>query len=301
MTTASLTRLACSSTSSAMRAFALCTNSFPPFSDTISALSAAASALGKLMVTPPNSSLISRTTWPRLDTKKRWNLAGTWISSDTMFSRSLMIASTLACAAFTSASLPMIVTMLASSSFLRGKLRRAPVSSEILREVAKPRPIIWRWSSLGTAISTVWPLSAFSVASSRSCCLAFSTSSLGPRMETLSDLAPSLGKRIWTPPHSSMIARTRRPLRPIMVLWNLDGMEMSSLTTSASSFWIALILSRAASTSSFLPTISTRSLSASSAGMLIRVLVSSLMRRMVAPPLPITCLWNFLKIGTSTV
>lgn len=55
----------------------------------------------------------------------------------------------------------------------------------------------------------------FSSARARSCCLAFSTSSTGPRMVTLSIPEPSVGKWMCTPPHSSMMERTKRPFDPI--------------------------------------------------------------------------------------
>lgn len=68
----------------------------------------------------------------------------------------------------------------------------------------------------------------FSSAKASSCCLAFATSSAGPRMVTLSFPEPSVGKWMCTPPHSSMIDRTKRPFDPIKELCNFDGMDTST-------------------------------------------------------------------------
>lgn len=67
----------------------------------------------------------------------------------------------------------------------------------------------------------------FSSAKASSCCLALATSSTGPRMVTLSFPEPSVGKWMCTPPHSSMMERTKRPFDPIKELCNFDGMETS--------------------------------------------------------------------------
>lgn len=65
----------------------------------------------------------------------------------------------------------------------------------------------------------------FSLAISRSWALAFSTSLMGPRIVTLSWVEPSWGKRMITPPFSSMMERISLPLDPMMELWNLWGMS----------------------------------------------------------------------------
>lgn len=65
----------------------------------------------------------------------------------------------------------------------------------------------------------------FSLAISRSWALAFSTSLIGPRIVTLSCVEPSCGKRMMTPPFSSMMERISLPLDPMMELWNLWGMS----------------------------------------------------------------------------
>lgn len=66
----------------------------------------------------------------------------------------------------------------------------------------------------------------FSLTSSITCFLALSRSSCGPRSVTLSLLLPSGGKRMITPPHSSMIARISLPLAPMMELCILWGISM---------------------------------------------------------------------------
>lgn len=65
----------------------------------------------------------------------------------------------------------------------------------------------------------------FSLAISRSWALAFSTSLMGPRIVTLSWVEPSWGKRMITPPFSSIMERISLPLDPMMELWNLWGMS----------------------------------------------------------------------------
>ena len=69
-----------------------------------------------------------------------------------------------------------------------------------------------------------------SSASSRSCCLAFSTSSFGPRIATRSLACLAVGNLMWTPPHSSWMLARRRPLRPMMLLWYFWGMLTSTWT-----------------------------------------------------------------------
>ena len=76
-------------------------------------------------------------------------------------------------------------------------------------------------------------IQTFSFKRSRSCFLPFSTSSLGPRMRTLSLLLPSGGNLMLTPPHSSMMERMSRPLAPITALWCLCGMLTSIWVTFA--------------------------------------------------------------------
>lgn len=68
----------------------------------------------------------------------------------------------------------------------------------------------------------------FSSARCRSCLLAFSTSEEGPLMTTVSLPEPSTGKWMWTPPHSSMMARIRRPFVPMRELCSLAGIETSA-------------------------------------------------------------------------
>lgn len=68
----------------------------------------------------------------------------------------------------------------------------------------------------------------FSSARCSSCFLAFSTSWAGPLMVTVSLPEPSVGKWIWTPPHSSMMERIKRPLAPMSELCSLEGMETST-------------------------------------------------------------------------
>lgn len=68
----------------------------------------------------------------------------------------------------------------------------------------------------------------FSSARESSWRLAFSTSSAGPLIVTASMPEPSVGKWMCTPPHSSMMERTKRPLEPIRELCNLDGMDTST-------------------------------------------------------------------------
>lgn len=70
--------------------------------------------------------------------------------------------------------------------------------------------------------------STFSSARDSSCFLAFSTSSAGPLIVTASMPEPSVGKWMCTPPHSSMMERTNRPLEPIRELCNFDGMDTST-------------------------------------------------------------------------
>lgn len=65
----------------------------------------------------------------------------------------------------------------------------------------------------------------FSLAISRSWALAFSTSLMGPRIVTLSWVEPSWGKRMITPPFSSMMERISLPLDIMMELWYLWGMS----------------------------------------------------------------------------
>lgn len=65
----------------------------------------------------------------------------------------------------------------------------------------------------------------FSLAISRSWVLAFSTSLMGPRIVTLSWVEPSWGKRMITPPFSSIMERISLPLDPMMELWYLWGMS----------------------------------------------------------------------------
>ena len=71
-------------------------------------------------------------------------------------------------------------------------------------------------------------------------------------------------------------------------------------TVHTISLSIALILSRAFWTFSFLPVMAIMSLSLFSLGSSIFVSVSSRILRRVAPPLPITLPWNFLKTRTSS-
>lgn len=68
----------------------------------------------------------------------------------------------------------------------------------------------------------------FSSARCRSCFLAFSTSEEGPLMMTVSLPEPSTGKWMWTPPHSSMTERIRRPLVPMRELCRRAGMQTST-------------------------------------------------------------------------
>lgn len=68
----------------------------------------------------------------------------------------------------------------------------------------------------------------FSSARCSSCFLAFSTSWAGPLMVTVSLPEPSVGKWMWTPPHSSMMERMKRPLAPMRELWSLEGIETST-------------------------------------------------------------------------
>ncbi|TNN74196.1 hypothetical protein EYF80_015641 [Liparis tanakae] len=98
-----------------------------------------------------------------------------------------------------------------------GKMILAPVLSRTLRMFPPPFPMRNLWYS-GLARSSA-------VASS--CCLAFSTSSAGPRMVTLSIPEPSVGKWMCTPPHSSMMERTKRPFDPIRELCSFEGMDTS--------------------------------------------------------------------------
>lgn len=68
----------------------------------------------------------------------------------------------------------------------------------------------------------------FSSARCSSCFLAFSTSWAGPLMVTVSLPEPSVGKWMWTPPHSSMMERMKRPLAPMRELCSLEGIETST-------------------------------------------------------------------------
>lgn len=80
-------------------------------------------------------------------------------------------------------------------------------------------------------------LQTFSSAKASSCCLAFSTSSAGPLMVTLSIPEPSVGKWMCTPPHSSMMDRTKRPFDPIKELCSFEGMDTSTSEMFAWTTW----------------------------------------------------------------
>merc|ERR1712012_120216 len=123
------------------------------------------------------------------------------------------------------------------------------------------------------------PLSCFSSLISFSSLTAFSTSSMGPLTVTTSDPELGSGNLILTPPHSFMMDWISLPPEPIMVFW----ISETALFTLA-----------------FLPVIVIMSLSDPESGRSILVSVSSLILRILAPPLPMMNLWNCLKIGTLT-
>ncbi|KAF3835730.1 hypothetical protein F7725_028288 [Dissostichus mawsoni] len=97
-------------------------------------------------------------------------------------------------------------------------------STSIMRSAQKK--IVLTAKSLNVYLRTF--LQTFSSAKASSCCLAFSTSSTGPLMVTLSIPEPSVGKWMCTPPHSSMMERTKRPFDPIKELCSLEGMDTST-------------------------------------------------------------------------
>merc|ERR1719232_1468253 len=144
------------------------------------------------------------------------------------------------------------------------------------------------------------PLSCFSSLISFSSLTAFSTSSVGPLTVTTSDPELGSGNLIFTPPHSFMMDWISLPPEPIMVLWILDGIFTSLLVMLAISFWIFWIPVTALLTFAFLPVMVIMSLSDPESGRSILVSVSSLILRILAPPLPMMNLWNCLKIGTLT-
>merc|ERR1719273_1548971 len=92
-----------------------------------------------------------------------------------------------------------------SASLAPGKMIRAPVWSRIFWMWVPCRPIRNLWCSGLAFTSTVTPDSCFSSASSLRSFTAFSTSSEGPRMVTLSEPEPGVGNLMATPPHSLMM------------------------------------------------------------------------------------------------
>merc|ERR1719422_1828915 len=92
------------------------------------------------------------------------------------------------------------------------------------------------------------------------------------------------------------------PPAPITVLWILAGIMISLATMLAISLWICWIASTAFTTFSFLPVMVIMSLSVVESGRSMRVSVSSLIRLMLAPPLPITSLLKCLAhLSTSSL
>lgn len=166
----------------------------------------------------------------------------------------LMSSSSSFWASCTASSVPITVISSWSLSSAVGKMILAPVLSRTLRMFPPPFPMRNLWYS-GFACSSAVKFfvccgkrileddekkkkkcqknkssrmpQTFSSANASSCCLALATSSTGPRMVTLSFPEPSVGKWMCTPPHSSMMERTKRPFDPIKELCNFDGMETS--------------------------------------------------------------------------
>ncbi len=174
-----------------------------------------------------------------------------------------------------------------------------------------------REESWGEQSLWLTPAITFSLASSRRSFLAFSTSSLPPRSETL-DEPFSLGKLTCTPPHCWTISLSTLPLAPMIALWNLGSMSIVSVTMLACSVWILRMRSRAASQFFWVPKMKKRghkrnikaqewsepviliiAVSVESLGMEIRVSVSSLIWVRVAPLLPMMYLTNWVNNGTS--
>lgn len=173
------------------------------------------------------------------------------------FTKLLMRASSSFCASATASSVPITVISSWSLSSGVGKIILAPVLSRTFRMFPPPFPIRNLWYSGLARSSAVWLLvcyklnigqsvvlevairllkhlkrhlqqATFSSAKDSSCFLAFSTSSAGPLIVTASMPEPSVGKWMCTPPHSSMMERTKRPLEPIRELCSFDGMDTST-------------------------------------------------------------------------
>merc|ERR1719188_215803 len=286
-----------SCTISEIRFLAASTQFLAPFKVT---LSLDTPDLGKETMTPPNSSPMCRNTSPLLATKYRWCFGSTVIFSSTTLSNPLILFSSSTLAAATASLVPTMVITSRSLSFSPGKMILAPVLSLMACTLLPWRPIRNLWCSGFALTSHVMEDSCFSLASSASIFLAFSTSSLGPRTVTLSDLDSGGGNLMETPPQSSMTDWMSFPPEPIIVLWILAGMVTSAVTTLAISSCIFWILLTALSTFSFFPVTVIMSDSEPLSGSSIFVSVSERICLMEAPLFPMMNLWNCLKMGTFT-